>query len=98
MEAGGETEFDLAIHTSGSSSGLQEAIDRVGMEGRVVEVSWYGTAETTLRLGGTFTASAKLLPPARCHPPASSDTSLGPRSAASSWCSPCCAIRRSTAC
>jgi threonine dehydrogenase-like Zn-dependent dehydrogenase len=58
---GGETEFDLAIHTSGSAAGLQEAIDRVGMEGRVVEVSWYGTTEVTLRLGGTFHSQRKTI-------------------------------------
>jgi hypothetical protein len=58
---GGEADFDLAIHTSGSAAGLQTAIDRVGMEGRVVEVSWYGTAETTLRLGGTFHSQRKTI-------------------------------------
>jgi hypothetical protein len=58
---GGNTEFDLAIHTSGSPAGLQEAIDRLGMEGRVVEVSWYGTTEATLRLGGTFHSQRKTI-------------------------------------
>ena len=47
-------EFDLAFHASGSAAGLQEAIDRVGAEGRVVEVSWFGTDEIPLRLGGSF--------------------------------------------
>ncbi|MBZ5622548.1 MAG: zinc-binding alcohol dehydrogenase [Acidobacteriia bacterium] len=54
-------DFDLAFHSSGSAAGLQEAIDRVGMEGRVVEVSWYGTAETSLRLGGTFHSQRKTI-------------------------------------
>jgi NADPH:quinone reductase-like Zn-dependent oxidoreductase len=58
--AGGE-EFDVAFHASGSAAGLQEAIDRVGMEGRIVEVSWYGTAETPLRLGGTFHSKRKFI-------------------------------------
>jgi NADPH:quinone reductase-like Zn-dependent oxidoreductase len=53
--------FDLAFHASGSAAGLQEAIDRVGMEGRIVEVSWYGTAETPLRLGGTFHSQRKAI-------------------------------------
>jgi NADPH:quinone reductase-like Zn-dependent oxidoreductase len=57
----GGAEFDLAFHTSGSPAGLQEALDRVGMEGRVVEVSWYGTAETTLRLGGSFHSKRKTI-------------------------------------
>jgi len=58
---GSDAEFDLAIHTSGSPAGLQDAIDRVGMEGRVVEVSWYGTTEATLRLGGTFHSQRKTI-------------------------------------
>lgn len=58
--SGGE-EFDAAFHASGSAAGLQEAIDRVGMEGRIVEVSWYGTAETPLRLGGTFHSQRKTI-------------------------------------
>lgn len=60
ISAGGE-EFDVAFHASGSAAGLQEAIDRVGMEGRIVEVSWYGTAEIPLRLGGTFHSQRKTI-------------------------------------
>lgn len=58
--AGGE-KFDVAFHASGSAAGLQEAIDRVGMEGRIVDVSWFGTAETSLRLGGTFHSQRKTI-------------------------------------
>jgi len=57
----GDEEFDLAFHASGSAAGLQEAIDRVGMEGRILEVSWYGTSETPLRLGGTFHSQRKTI-------------------------------------
>ncbi len=57
----GEEQFDLAFHASGSAAGLQVAIDRVGMEGRIVEVSWYGTAEVPLRLGGTFHSQRKTI-------------------------------------
>ncbi len=46
--------FDLAIHASASSEGLQAALDHVGFEGRVVELSWYGTRPVTVQLGGTF--------------------------------------------
>ena len=46
--------FDLAIHASASSEGLQVALDHVGFEGRVVELSWYGTRPVTVQLGGTF--------------------------------------------
>jgi threonine dehydrogenase-like Zn-dependent dehydrogenase len=60
-DSAGEEGFDLAFHTSGSASGLQVAIDCVGMEGRIVEVSWYGTTETPLRLGGTFHSQRKTI-------------------------------------
>lgn len=46
--------FNVAMHSSGAASGLQLAIDAVGFEGRVVELSWYGDRPVTLHLGGTF--------------------------------------------
>lgn len=46
--------YDLAIHASASSEGLQTALDHVGFEGRVVELSWYGTRPVSVQLGGTF--------------------------------------------
>jgi threonine dehydrogenase-like Zn-dependent dehydrogenase len=46
--------FDLAINSSGNSDGLQLALDKVGIEGRVVELSWYGTQKVSLSLGGSF--------------------------------------------
>ncbi len=49
-----EPNFDLAIHASASSAGLQVALDHLGFEGRVVELSWYGTRPVTVQLGGTF--------------------------------------------
>ncbi len=49
-----EPSFDLAVHASASSEGLQVALDHVGFEGRVVELSWYGTRPVTVQLGGTF--------------------------------------------
>lgn len=44
----------VAFHTSATSEGLQLAIDAVGFEGRVVELSWYGARPVTLQLGETF--------------------------------------------
>lgn len=44
----------VAFHASGTAPGLQLAIDAVGFEGRVVELSWYGTRAVPLRLGGAF--------------------------------------------
>ena len=46
--------FAAAFHTSATSDGLQLAIDAVGFEGRVVELSWYGEKQVTLRLGESF--------------------------------------------
>lgn len=45
---------DVAFHSSGHGTGLQSAIDAVSFEGRVVELSWYGTRTVTLDLGGGF--------------------------------------------
>ena len=47
-------DFDISFHTSASSEGLQRAIEAVGKEGTIVELSWYGTKKSTLSLGGDF--------------------------------------------
>lgn len=46
--------FELAIHASGAPAGLAWALGRLGFEGRVVELSWYGTREVSLPLGAHF--------------------------------------------
>jgi hypothetical protein len=51
--------FDLAFDTSGSPAGLQAAIDSVGVEGRVIAVSWFGTRPARLDLGGSFHSRRK---------------------------------------
>jgi NADPH:quinone reductase-like Zn-dependent oxidoreductase len=45
---------DLAFHTTATGAGLQQAIDAVGPEGKVIELSWYGEREANVRLGGDF--------------------------------------------
>lgn len=45
---------DLVVHASASSSGLQLALDLLAPEGTVLDLSWYGDADVTLRLGGAF--------------------------------------------
>jgi threonine dehydrogenase-like Zn-dependent dehydrogenase len=45
---------DLVVHASASSAGLQLSLDLLGPEGCVLDLSWYGAAEVTLRLGGSF--------------------------------------------
>ena len=46
--------FDCSFHTSGSSAGLQTCIETVGMEGKIIELSWYGTKSVQLQLGADF--------------------------------------------
>ncbi len=46
--------FNVAFHTTGSPSGLQSALDSVGFEGRVIELSWYGDQSVSLKLGTDF--------------------------------------------
>ena len=51
--------FDLAFNTSASGKGLQTALDMVGLEGRVIELSWYGNQQVSMSLGGEFHALRK---------------------------------------
>lgn len=46
--------FDVAFNTTSSGAALQQCIESVGEEGKVVELSWYGTKEVMLNLGGDF--------------------------------------------
>jgi threonine dehydrogenase-like Zn-dependent dehydrogenase len=45
---------DIAFHASGTSAGLQLALDLLAPEGSVVDLSWYGDAPVQLSLGGAF--------------------------------------------
>ena len=45
---------DLVVHTSATSAGLQHSLDLLADEGTVIDLSWYGDAETRLSLGGAF--------------------------------------------
>ena len=45
---------DLVVHTSATSAGLQTSLDLLAADGTVVELSWYGDAETRVSLGGAF--------------------------------------------
>jgi len=53
--------FDISFHTSGTSAGLQTCIDSIGMDGNVVELSWYGTKPAHVKLGGAFHYQRKQL-------------------------------------
>ena len=45
---------DLVVHTSASSAGLQLSLDLLAPEGSVLDLSWYGDSDVSLRLGGAF--------------------------------------------
>ncbi|KQS74393.1 dehydrogenase [Rhizobium sp. Leaf384] len=47
-------EYDVLINASGRPEALSSAIDHAGLEGRIVEASWYGERQATLSLGGAF--------------------------------------------
>lgn len=45
---------DLVVHASATAAGLQLSLDLLAAEGTVVDLSWYGDAAVSLRLGGAF--------------------------------------------
>jgi threonine dehydrogenase-like Zn-dependent dehydrogenase len=45
---------DLVVHASATSAGLQLSLDLLAPEGTVIELSWYGSTEVRLSLGGAF--------------------------------------------
>jgi NADPH:quinone reductase-like Zn-dependent oxidoreductase len=44
----------IVFHTSATGAGLETAINASAFEGRIVEMSWYGSRAATVRLGGAF--------------------------------------------
>ena len=49
-----EGERDLVFHASGTAEGLRTALSLAGKEGVVVELSWFGDADPSVPLGGSF--------------------------------------------
>lgn len=49
--------FDVAFHCSASGAGLETALEALDFEGRVIELSWYGDAPVSVRLGANFHAN-----------------------------------------
>ena len=47
-------ECDLAFHCSASASGLAAAMETLGDEGKLIEMSWYGDGVIPAPLGGAF--------------------------------------------
>lgn len=55
FQCGGAGEgADVVFHTSVTPQELEAAIASAGLEGTVVELSWYGEREVPVRLGGAF--------------------------------------------
>jgi threonine dehydrogenase-like Zn-dependent dehydrogenase len=47
---------DLVVHASATAAGLQRSLELLAPDGEVVELSWYGDREVSLRLGESFHA------------------------------------------
>jgi threonine dehydrogenase-like Zn-dependent dehydrogenase len=57
--AGPETaprDQDVVYHASATAEGLDLALELLGIEGTVVDLSWYGDRPVRIRLGGAFHA------------------------------------------
>lgn len=48
------TKYDIIYHTTSTAEGLQYCIDRLGLEGKLIELSWYGNKKIQLELGKNF--------------------------------------------
>ena len=44
----------IVFHTSARAAGLQSALDHAAFEGRIIDMSWYGSQPVSLMLGGAF--------------------------------------------
>ena len=53
-DGAGIADCDVVIHTSASAAGLNRAISLAGFEGTIVELSWHGSGDTPVALGGAF--------------------------------------------
>jgi threonine dehydrogenase-like Zn-dependent dehydrogenase len=47
-------DVELVIHASASEDGLRTALETAGVEGTIVELSWYGARDVSLPLGEAF--------------------------------------------
>jgi threonine dehydrogenase-like Zn-dependent dehydrogenase len=50
----GRADFDVAFHASASAPGLGLCVNALGLEGKIIEMSWHGAGETPVPLGGAF--------------------------------------------
>jgi threonine dehydrogenase-like Zn-dependent dehydrogenase len=47
-------EADIVFHASATAAGLDTAIKCAGLEGTIIEMSWYGDKAVSVELGGAF--------------------------------------------
>lgn len=47
-------DYTIVFHTSASAAGLESAISLSAFEASIIEMSWYGDKEISVRLGGAF--------------------------------------------
>lgn len=49
-----KTDYDICFNVSANTNGLQYCIDHSVIEGKIIEMSWYGNTPVCLQLGGNF--------------------------------------------
>jgi threonine dehydrogenase-like Zn-dependent dehydrogenase len=49
-----EGDLDLVVHASATEDGLARALELLGREGEVIELSWYGDRRVSVPLGESF--------------------------------------------
>src|SRR5699024_6043210 len=47
-------DHEVVVHTSHTGAGLRRSLSLVAPEAQVLELSWYGTDEVSIPLGGAF--------------------------------------------
>lgn len=49
-----DSDYDIAFNCSGSEAGLQIGIDKTIVDGKIIELSWYGSRQVLVDLGNAF--------------------------------------------
>ncbi len=49
-----DNKYDVIYHTTASEKGLQFCLDHLEFEGKLIELSWYGNKNVSLKLGKNF--------------------------------------------
>ncbi len=54
QETNNSIEYDVVFNTSAGDGSLQKALENTRLDGKVIELSWYGAKSTLLELGNDF--------------------------------------------